>query len=289
MADDQNNSQAGDPSVAAAASVPADGTGKGRNRSSSRKGKGQKNKRQPAEGRGHNRPGSTAQARVQMQVVSKLERQLAKERETLQAMLEHLSKQQSSPDPQRTPSPEHLVDHTTHTQSTDNYEANVSAVDGSPVHCSTVPAVNGSSSSSLDEGSSLPACPLTCSTLPVTQNHDIPVPEVLDEHLLSLLAASSSSSDMPQLTDILLQQITDGLENLKAFPMHSPDNTMQSDSLTATAMPGTNSLLTEDYTQLPGISEEQLQAAWHQLLELKQMPGSCTYKADVAAVNTVKK
>jgi len=44
---------------------------------------------------------STAQARVQMQVVSQLELQLQKERDRLQAMMHHLhmSKQQASPEP----------------------------------------------------------------------------------------------------------------------------------------------------------------------------------------------
>lgn len=46
---------------------------------------------------------STAQARVQMQVVSQLELQLQKERDRLQAMMHHLhlSKQMSSPDPHK--------------------------------------------------------------------------------------------------------------------------------------------------------------------------------------------
>ena len=44
---------------------------------------------------------STAQARVQMQVVSQLELQLQKERDRLQAMMHHLhmTKQQTSPEP----------------------------------------------------------------------------------------------------------------------------------------------------------------------------------------------
>jgi hypothetical protein len=44
---------------------------------------------------------STAQARVQMQVVSQLELQLQKERDRLQAMMQHLhmTKQQQSPEP----------------------------------------------------------------------------------------------------------------------------------------------------------------------------------------------
>ncbi|XP_014274403.1 forkhead box protein P1 isoform X2 [Halyomorpha halys] len=48
---------------------------------------------------------STAQARVQMQVVSQLELQLQKERDRLQAMMIHLhmSKQQSAPDPETNP------------------------------------------------------------------------------------------------------------------------------------------------------------------------------------------
>lgn len=46
---------------------------------------------------------STAQARVQMQVVSQLELQLQKERDRLQAMMHHLhlSKQMGSPDPHK--------------------------------------------------------------------------------------------------------------------------------------------------------------------------------------------
>lgn len=46
---------------------------------------------------------STAQARVQMQVVSQLELQLQKERDRLQAMMHHLhlSKQHNSPEPHK--------------------------------------------------------------------------------------------------------------------------------------------------------------------------------------------
>jgi hypothetical protein len=53
---------------------------------------------------------STAQARVQMQVVSQLELQLQKERDRLQAMMHHLhmSKQQASPEP---PKSEPTVSH----------------------------------------------------------------------------------------------------------------------------------------------------------------------------------
>jgi forkhead box protein P len=53
---------------------------------------------------------STAQARVQMQVVSQLELQLQKERDRLQAMMHHLhmSKQQASPEP---PKSESTVSH----------------------------------------------------------------------------------------------------------------------------------------------------------------------------------
>lgn len=50
---------------------------------------------------------STAQARVQMQVVSQLELQLQKERDRLQAMMHHLhlSKQLGSPDPHKDVTP----------------------------------------------------------------------------------------------------------------------------------------------------------------------------------------
>lgn len=49
---------------------------------------------------------STAQARVQMQVVSQLELQLQKERDRLQAMMHHLhmTKQQGSPEPPKSES-----------------------------------------------------------------------------------------------------------------------------------------------------------------------------------------
>lgn len=88
---------------------------------------------------------STAQARVQMQVVSQLELQLQKERDRLQAMMHHLhmSKQLASPEPlKETPSPAKMSVNTVVPQPAVSMGVLVSAV-RSPVLQATGPNVPG--------------------------------------------------------------------------------------------------------------------------------------------------
>ncbi|KAF5304512.1 hypothetical protein FQR65_LT07939, partial [Abscondita terminalis] len=88
---------------------------------------------------------STAQARVQMQVVSQLELQLQKERDRLQAMMHHLhmSKQLGSPEPlKESPSPTKMTVNTAVPQPAVSMGVLVSAV-RSPVLQPTAPNVPG--------------------------------------------------------------------------------------------------------------------------------------------------
>lgn len=99
---------------------------------------------------------STAQARVQMQVVSQLELQLQKERDRLQAMMHHLhlSKQLGSPDPHKDVAPPKIPVSTAVPPPSVNMGSMVSAV-RSPVLHSPAPNVAGPIRRRLSDKSAL--------------------------------------------------------------------------------------------------------------------------------------
>lgn len=89
---------------------------------------------------------STAQARVQMQVVSQLELQLQKERDRLQAMMHHLhmSKQLCSPEPlKESPSPSKMQVNVPLTQPAVSMGILVSSVRSPVLQSPAAPTVGG--------------------------------------------------------------------------------------------------------------------------------------------------